>query len=67
MVLTAGLKWPPEIPPPQKIIKDRAKPIGKAAQLYLALTTTKITLKKKKVPTNSTKYCRIFNIILYLL
>ena len=51
MMVTAGLKFPPEIFPPRKT--DRAK----AAPTAIGCPPVEIITKRKKnVPTNSTKY-----------
>ena len=57
IILTAGLKCPPDILPPITIASANAAPIAKG------FPVAKIINKKNKVPTNSTKY--LFTFILY--
>src|SRR5580698_7910330 len=56
--VTAGLKCPPEICPPAKIITMRAEPIanGASAPAPLPMTVHPTVRTRKKVPINSAIY-----------
>ena len=57
--VTAGLKWPPEMWPPAKIIAARTPPIATGASAAPVSTAVQTVKTRKNVPMNSTRYLRI--------